>query len=597
MNFPFQKKLAEWLAGQCGGAAPALTVDLCPAGFAGDLTVNCFPLAKATRKNPMQLAADVAAFLNDCDDVAKTEVVKAFVNVTLETAALFRESVGDIDALMSAVVLPQEERRKILIEFSAPNTNKPMHLGHVRNNTLGMCTAALLKRAGHAVTQVNLVNDRGIHICKSMIAYQRFGENCTPESTGKKGDHLVGDFYVQYNKELSRQIQELKEAHPEYKDQESEALFLKTEIGAATAKMLQDWEAGDPAVRELWQKMNSWVFDGFAATYKRMGIAFDRLYLESQTYMLGKDIVAQGLEKGVFTRRPDGAVIMKFDDPKLGEKVVLRSDGTSVYITQDLGTTLLKQRDFDPDQQIWVVGDEQIYHFQVLFSILKALGYAWADRLTHMAYGMVNLPTGKMKSREGTVVDADDLFDEMASLAREATLARVPEGQQPPEDLEHRAHVISMAALKFMLLRVAPRTTIMFDPQAAIKFEGDTGPYVLYAYARISSMLRQPELADIDPKAAVDWSLLADESERRLALRCARYPEALRKAAHDLDSSVLASYLLDVAKDFSAFYNRCPVKSAPDAALKAARAALCRAARQVIGDGLHAMTIDTLESM
>ena len=401
---------------------------------------------------------------------------------------------------------------------------------------------------------------------------------------------------MRYNQELEKQIAELRTAHPEFAEEDKDALFLKTEIGQATAKMLQDWEAEDPAVRELWQRMNSWVFDGFAQTYKRMGIKFDHLYLESQTYKLGKDIIQQGLEKGVFHKREDGATVIDFDDKSLGTKVVLRSDGTSVYITQDIGTTLLKQNDYQSDQQIWVVGDEQIYHFKVLFSILKALGYAWAENLVHMAYGMVNLPTGKMKSREGTVVDADDLFDEMTRLAREATLARVPEGAEPPADLEERAAAIGMAALKFMLLKVSPRTTIMFDPNAAIKFEGDTGPYVLYAYARISSMLRQPELAAVDT-ANVDWSLLATPDEHRLALRCAKYGDAVHKAARELDSSALAAYLLDLAKDFSVFYNHCSVKNAETPALQAARLALSKTVRDILGDGLRTLTIQTIESM
>ena len=596
MKFAFQADLQNFLSQQLGAEVPEIAVELCPEGFDGDVTVSCFPLAKALHRNPMQIAQQAGEFLSAHADIAKAEVAKAFVNITLKTAALMRDTVADETALMDSALLPPSERRKILIEFSAPNTNKPQHLGHVRNNTIGMSTAAILQRAGHTVTQVNLVNDRGIHICKSMIAYQRFGKGCTPQSTGKKGDHLVGDFYVRYNQELEKQLAELRAEHPEYAETDKDALFLKTEIGQATAKMLQDWEAEDPAVRELWQRMNSWVFDGFAQTYKRMGIKFDHLYLESQTYKLGKDIIQQGLEKGVFHKREDGATVIDFDDKSLGTKVVLRSDGTSVYITQDIGTTLLKQNDYQPDQQIWVVGDEQIYHFKVLFSILKALGYAWAENLVHMAYGMVNLPTGKMKSREGTVVDADDLFDEMTRLAREATLARVPDGQNPPDDLEERANAIGMAALKFMLLKVSPRTTIMFDPNAAIKFEGDTGPYVLYAYARISSMLRQPELAAVDT-SKVDWSLLATPDEHRLALRCAKYAEAIHKAARELDSSALAAYLLDLAKDFSAFYNHCSVKNAETPALQAARLALSKTVRDLLGDGLHTLTIQTIESM
>lgn len=322
-----------------------------------------------------------------------------------------------------------------------------------------------------------------------------------------------------------------------------------------------------------------------------MGIAFDHTYLESQTYTLGKDIIRAGLEKGVFKQREDGAVIFEFPGTSMPPKVVLRSDGTSVYITQDIGTTLLKQNDYHPDQQIWVVGDEQNYHFQVLFTILKGLGYPWAENLTHMSYGMVNLPSGRMKSREGTVVDADDLFVEMAELARAATLQR--SRGETPDDLAERARVISMAALKFMLLKVNPRTTIMFDPAASIKFEGDTGPYVLYAYARIASMLRKagPDVV------AVDWSRLEDEAERRLALRCALYPEAVQRAARELDSSVLAGYLLDLAKDFSTFYNCCPVLSAEDDGLRQTRLSLSGRIREILSDGLQALTIGTLESM
>jgi len=456
-----------------------------------------------------------------------------------------------------------------------------------------MATASILKRVGHQVVQVNLVNDRGVHICKSMLAYQRFGNGCTPESTGKKGDHLVGDFYVAYDKEFTRQVQELKATRPELQDKSSDELFLETEIGRATQNMLVAWEQGDPEVRALWNMMNSWVFKGFEETYARLGVKFDHLYLESQTYKLGKDIIADGLQRGVFKKRDDGAVIIEFPEKNLGTKVVLRSDGTSVYITQDIGTTLLKQKDYEPDQQIWVVGDEQIRHFQVLFAILKALGYSWADNLLHMAYGMVNLPSGKMKSREGTVVDADDLFDEMCSLAREATLQRA--GDNVPDDLEKRAEIIGFGALKFMLLKVNPKTTIMFDPAASIKFEGDTGPYVLYAFARISSMLRKAGVAG-EP-ATVDWSLLATAAEKRLALLCAKYPEAVRRAAREYDSSVLASYLLDLAKAFSAFYSQCPVLNAQDENVRLARLVLASRVRDIIGDGLHTLTIQTMDAM
>ncbi len=591
MRFRFTERLKATLEQELQVQIPEIPIELCPANFTGDITISCFALAKAARRNPMQLAERVREIISADDDVESAEVVKAFVNVTIKACALMRDTVSDENALLEDVKLPADERRRILIEFSAPNTNKPQHLGHVRNNSIGMATASILELAGHDVIRINLVNDRGIHICKSMLAYQRFGQETDPAKAGKKGDHLVGDFYVAYDKALRQQIDELKAAHPELADKENDELFLQTEIGAAAQAMLKAWEDGDTEVRALWNKMNQWVFDGFAETYRRMGVRFDKTYLESQTYMLGKDIIKTGLEKNVFKKREDGATIIEFDEKSLGTKVVLRSDGTSVYVTQDLGTTLLKQQDFNPDQQIWVVGDEQIRHFKVLFAILKALGYTWAEKLTHMPYGMVNLPTGKMKSREGTVVDADDLFDEMENLAREATLEKA--GENPPENLDERAAVISMAALKFMLLKVNPKTTIMFDPNASIKFEGDTGPYVLYAYARISSMMRKAE----DMEGKVDWTLLKEPAEKALALRCALFPEAVHKAARELDSSTIAGYLLDLAKDFSTFYRNCSVLNAESQDLRKTRLALSSCVRTILRNGLSALTINTLESM
>ncbi len=593
MKFQFQAHLADFLRQRYHVEIETIAVTLCPADFRGEVTISCFPLAPRLRRNPMQLAEEIRDFLAEHPDIYHAEAVKAFVNLTLQPAALLRDTVGKDSSVLAEVPLPASERRRILLEFSAPNTNKPQHLGHIRNNAVGMASASILARVGHQVTRVNLINDRGIHICKSMLAYQRFGNGVTPENSGRKGDHLVGDFYVAFDQEFRRQVAELKKDQPELSAQDSDALFLETEIGRSAQEMLQKWEQGDGEVRALWEMLNRWVLAGFAETYQRMGVEFDHTYFESQTYTLGKDIIREGLAKGVFKLRQDGATVIDFEEPQLGCKVVLRSDGTSVYVTQDIGTTLLKQRDFQPDQQIWVVGDEQKYHFQVLFAILKALGYAWAENLTHQAYGMVNLPSGKMKSREGTVVDADDLFEEMSSLAREATLARSPD--LPQEELQRRAEIISLAALKFMLLKVNPRTTLLFDPQAAIKFEGDTGPYILYAYARISSLLRKAQAEGVS--AAIDWSRLGEEAEKKLALRCSLYPEVVQEAARTLDSSVLATYLLELAKDFSTFYNRCPVLNAEDPERRQTRLELSTKVREIIGDGLRTLTIDTLENM
>ncbi|UDQ97026.1 arginine--tRNA ligase [Lentisphaerota bacterium WC36G] len=575
-----------------------IIAEACPGDMDGDITVNCFKFSRFFKQNPMAMAQLVVEYLENHSDVEKVEAIKAFVNVTLSAKALHSEALEIVNDLAHSVQLPKTETQKIAVEYSAPNTNKPQHLGHVRNNTLGMALASLLARVGHNVIPLNLVNDRGIHICKSMIAYQRFGNGDTPESTGTKGDHLVGSFYVKYNYELKKQLDELRSQKPEIADKTDDELFLQTEIGLATQKMLQDWENGDTEVRDLWQMMNNWVFAGFDETYKRMGCKFEHTYLESNTYLLGKDIIEQGLASGAFKRREDGAVVADLGK-KMGEKVVLRSDGTSVYITQDIGTTIKKYDDYAPDAQVWVVGDEQILHFKQLFAIMKKLGYDWAKNLYHMAYGMVNLPTGKMKSREGTVVDADDLFDEMVNLAKEATLSRC--GDEVPIDIDERSEIIGLGALKFMLLKFNPKTTIMFDPQASIKFEGDTGPYVQYAVARISSIFRKAEEEGISVDAidcgSLDWSELATDEEKNVSTLIAKYPETLQYAASKKDCSVVVSYLLDLAKAFNKFYRECPVMIADTDELKVLRLALCNNVKEVLVDGLKTLTIDCVTEM
>ncbi len=574
-------------------AESVLSAEICPPGQNGDLTLNCFKIAKFCG-NPQAAAQAAGEFLAAHRDVAAVEVVKAFVNVKLHGMPLMNGTgVTAPDSLLAEIPLPAAERHRVLIEYSAPNTNKPQHLGHVRNNTLGMSLASLLKRVGHEVIEINLVNDRGIHICKSMLAYQLFGNGETPESTGIKGDHLVGDYYVRFNTELGKELKELRAAHPEWDEKSDEELFGETSLGSRAQKMLRDWEAGDPEVRALWEKMNSWVFAGFAQTYERMGIHFDHTYLESQTYLLGKDIVARGLESGVFARRADGAVIC--DLGKLGTKVVLRSDGTSVYITQDMGTTLRKYEDYHPESMIWVVGDEQILHFQMLFEILRQLGYDWADKLYHLSYGMVNLPNGKMKSREGTVVDADDLFDEMSDLATAECRRRADDSADEAE-LRRRGEIIGLGALKFMLLKFNPKTTMIFDPAASLKFEGDTGPYVQYVCARINSITRKAAERGL-ATGNVDWSLLDSEAEHQLAVKAGFYPQTLYIAAEKRDCSGVVDYLLDLAKAFNRFYRECPVLAAESEALAAARLALAQSVGKILRDGLATLTIGVPESM
>jgi arginyl-tRNA synthetase len=575
-------------------AAPELSigVEVCPPDMGGDVTVNCFRFARELKSNPMQIAEACGAFLSEHADVEAVEVIKAFVNVTVAAAALIRDTISDAGAMLADARLEDNLTQRILVEYSAPNTNKPQHLGHVRNNTLGLALCGILDRVGHDVVPVNLVNDRGIAICKSMLAYQRFGDNCTPESTGMKGDHLVGDFYVRFDKAVRRQVAELRDSDASLADVSDHDLFLTTEIGRAAHDMLIAWENDDADVRALWRMMNDWVLAGFDETYQRFGVTFERTYYESDTYVLGKDIIEDGLEREVFYKRDDGATEIDLSDMKLDKKVVLRSDGTSVYVTQDIGTTLLKFNDFEPERMIWIVGDEQIYHFRVLFAILQRLGYTWANDLHHLAYGMVHLPEGKMKSREGTVVDADDLFDGMISLARDATLER---SDTPPDDLEHRAEIIGLGALKFMLLKVNARSTIKFDPQAAVKFEGDTGPYILFAYARIASILRKQSEHEI--AESVDWSRLVEAEEKSLAIACTGYGAALRKAAADLDPSSVATYLLDLAREFSRFVNKHMVLHADTPELRRARLELCKRVQSILKDGLDTLTIGTLEAM
>ncbi|MDD3153794.1 MAG: arginine--tRNA ligase [Victivallaceae bacterium] len=596
-NYQFIDALADYLQNKYPSfpGRELLRLEHCPEGMSGDFTLNCFKFAKTCSANPIALAAEIVDFLKTLAGIENAEAVKAFVNFTVKAGTLHRATLATPDKLLNDAKLPVEKRKKILIEFSAPNTNKPQHLGHVRNNTIGMAVASLLKRVGNEVVQINLVNDRGIHICKSMIAYERWGAGATPESTGKKGDHLVGDFYVRYNRELSAEIDALRKARPELADKDSEELAPETELGKATSQMLRDWENNDPKVRALWEKMNGWVFAGFAQTYRRMGIAFDHTYLESQTYLLGKDLVADGLARNVFAKREDGAVFA--DLGKLGKKVVLRSDGTSVYITQDLGTTLLKYRDYRPDGMIWVVGDEQILHFQLLFTILAKLGYPWADKLEHLSYGMVNLPSGKMKSREGTVVDADDLFDEMVDLALGACRERAA-GEEAVSDAElaRRAEIIGMGALKFMLLKFNAKTTITFDPAAAIRFEGDTGSYVQYVCARIASIARKAAEKSITPEGA-DWDLLDHPSEKALSVRAGLYAEVLCTAADKRDASGLVDYLLVLAKEFNRFYRECPVLNAESPELGKARLALALSVHKLLADGLATLTIDVPEAM
>ena len=594
MNLKPIKDLTVFLASKYSVKSDIFSIqpEICPPNITGELTVNCFRLAQVLKANPETIAQIVLEFLKSHIDVLSAEKVKAFVNFTLNTETLLKDTLANPKQILESAKVTEKTKRRYLVEYSAPNTNKPLHLGHLRNNTLGMSLASLLKRVGNDVAAVNLVNDRGIHICKSMLAYKRSGNDMTPESTGKKGDHLVGDFYVKFDTELRTELKALRDSNPELVEKSDEDLFALTEIGKEAQEILRKWEAGDTETIKRWKKMNEWVLEGFDKTYKRMGIKFDKVYLESETYKLGKDIVLKGEKDGIFKKREDGAIFADLKPFGLTEKVLLRSDNTSVYITQDIGTTLKKYEDFHPDYQIWVVGDEQIHHFKTLFALIKLLGFQWADNLYHLVYGMINLPSGKMKSREGTVVDADNLFDDMHELAKNATLER-SEGNIP-KDIETRSEIIAQGALKFMLLKFNPKTTILFNPQASIKFEGDTGPYVQYVCARINSILKKAPIIRFEE---VNWSLLGTKYEKELAVLASFYPDTLLSAAEKLDCSVVVTYLLNLAKAYNSFYRECPVLNAETEELKKARIALSSAIKDIISDGLKTLTIDIPEVM
>jgi arginyl-tRNA synthetase len=587
----------------------------------GDFTINCFHLAKALRKAPPEIAKALAAKLAGVPPVTKAEPASGYVNLTVDRPALFEAAVPP--AVEDAAELGRNDARagrRTVVEFSAPNTNKPQHLGHLRNNFLGDSVSRILENAGSKVFDVNLVNDRGIHICKSMLAYERWGQGVTPESSGKKGDHLVGDFYVRFETEFQREVDAYVAAHgEEYEfyfaehsvdrkgnvrpDDEvrrewratfKEEGFGKIPLGRAAQEMLRRWEQGDEATVALWKKMNGWVLAGFDVTYERLGVSFDKVYLESETWQLGKQLILDALEKGVFQRRKDGAVEIDLEKAGLGKKVVLRADGTSVYITQDVGTTVLKAKDWSPDAMIWVVADEQRHHFKVLFKILQLMGYPWATSCHHLAYGLVNLPEGRMKSREGTVVDADDLMDEVAALAKEEIRGRAPD--TPAADLADRAEKIALAALRFMLLKVNAASTMIYNPKESVAFDGETGPYLLYTAARIQKMLQDGGVggagaAMFDPKA------LGAASEVAVALEILRFRRATERAAVDLNPAILCGYLHDLAQAYNTYYQDVPILRAEDPMTRRARLLLSEATRCVIARGCELLGIAMIERM
>lgn len=595
MNTPEQL-----LAGHVAGAVKELfNTDIDPVSvtfqktnpqFEGDITLVVFPYVKMAGKSPEQTGQMIGEYLQQhVPEVAAWNVVKGFLNVVINSTywvEAFRQLKADETWGRKNIVMGAPF---MIVEYSSPNTNKPLHLGHMRNILLGYSVSEILKAAGNEVMKVNLVNDRGIHICKSMLAWQKWGNGETPESGGMKGDLLVGKYYVLFDKHYKAEIAELISSGKTQEEAEKKAPVI-----LEAQEMLRKWEANDPEIRALWEKMNGWVYDGFAKTYAKLGVDFDKMYYESNTYVLGKEIVEEGLKKDVFKRREDGAVIIDNTDAGLDVKVVLRSDGTSVYITQDLGTAAERHKEYPFDQHIYVVGNEQDYHFKTLKVSLKKLGYAWADGLYHLSYGMVELPEGKMKSREGTVVDADELITAMETDAREMAAEKgLIEGMGAAEQ-DHLSHIVGMAALKYFILKVDPKKKMLFNPKESIDLQGNTGPFIQYTHARIRSIWRKSGLSaipDFDAPAAIH------PKEKDLIKLLAAFPAIIQEAARGYSPAVIANYTYDVAKTFNQFYDACDVLKEADANLKNFRIALCMMVARTIRESMRLLGIEVPEKM
>lgn len=520
--------------------------------FAGEYTLVVFPYLKLSGKSPEITAQIIGDHLKtNLGFLENYNVIKGFLNLELKNEIFTNFLELNYSNSKWGYSLKSELNSKVLVEYSSPNTNKPLHLGHVRNNLLGYSVAQILKAAGKEVNKVNIVNDRGVHICKSMLAYQLFGNSETPESSGLKGDHLVGKYYVAYDKEYKKQIQELLGKGVNQETAEKEAPIL-----LQVQQMLRDWESGNPEVLALWKKMNSWVYDGFDKTYKTLGVDFDKIYYESHTYLLGKEIVDEGLKKNVFYKKEDGSVWIDLTKEGLDHKVVQRADGTSVYITQDIGTAVLRHRDFNFDELVYVVGNEQDYHFKVLFKILEKLGYAWAKKCYHLSYGMVELPDGKMKSREGTVVDADELIDEMLQTAKQTTIDLGKTADFTEDEANKLYNTIALGALKYFILKVDPKKKMMFNPKESIDFHGNTGPFIQYTYARIQSILRKHQNSiNFNTDLNIELSL----KEKELLNLLSRFPDLVKESAKLLSPSEIANYVFDLCREFNQFYHEYPI--------------------------------------
>ncbi|WP_265129491.1 arginine--tRNA ligase [Chryseobacterium oranimense] len=552
--------------------------------FEGDFTIVTFPLVKQLKKNPESIGVELGEALTEQSDLFESfNVVKGFLNVKVQNQ-LFMDNFKFVSNDFDAV---KKKNSTVMVEYSSPNTNKPLHLGHVRNNLLGFSVAQILKEAGYDVIKTQIINDRGIHICKSMLAWEKFGHGETPETTNTKGDKFVGNYYVEFDKNYKKEISELVGQGVEEEQAKKDAPIIKE-----AQKMLLDWENGDQKVRDLWNEMNSWVYKGFNETYKRLGVDFDQVQYESNTYILGKDLIQEGLDKGILYQKEDGSVWCDLTDEGLDQKLLLRSDGTSVYMTQDLGTAVERFKDNNIQKLIYTVGNEQDYHFQVLFKIMKKLGYSWADQLFHLSYGMVELPEGKMKSREGTVVDADDLMAEMHETAK---LKAIEQGKLEGLSEETKLasyEIIGMGALKYFMLKVDPKKKMLFNPAESIEFNGNTGPFIQYTYARTQSLLAK---ADYQYKEVSDVAL--NQYEKELIMLLANYKTVVERAAEALSPALVANYVYDLAKSYNSFYQSNIILKLEDENLKQFRLNLSDLTAKTVKKSLALLGIGTVDRM
>lgn len=558
--------------------------------FEGDVTIVVFSMLRVVKGNPVEIGTKIGEYLQEnVDEISKFNVVKGFLNLVVANN-FYLEFFNAILGEEHFGYQKPNSKDAIMVEYSSPNTNKPLHLGHIRNNLLGYSVAEILKAAGHKVYKTQIINDRGIHICKSMLAWQKFGDGETPEKLGLKGDHLVGKYYVAFDKAYKEQIAQLISKGKKKEQAEKEApILLKAQ------EMLRKWEAGDDEVVNLWKKMNGWVYEGFDTTYKNLGVDFDKLYYESDTYLLGRDVVKDGLEKGVFFKKDDGSVWIDLTDEGLDEKIVLRSDGTAVYMTQDIGTAIQRVTDFpDINGMVYTVGNEQDYHFKVLFLILKKLGYSWAEKLYHLSYGLVDLPSGKMKSREGKVVDADDLIVEMERTAEEISKELGKLDGYSEEEKQQLYRTIGLGALKYYILKVDPKKRILFNPEESVDFQGNTGPFIQYTYARIQSILRKAENVR---SSEVETSLTLHEKEKELLKYIQLFPEKIQEGADNYSPALIANYTYDLVKEFNSFYQQVSILGEADEAKRNFRVLLSKKVGEVIHDSFMLLGINVPERM